>query len=121
MITPKGTLGRTSWRENGSWSDVRVSEEASSWNAFVSSDACGQPAFADGGFYVSPGEWNVYVSKAAVDVKGASTSRRGPPIHPSGPRGAERRGLSASFPVISRGFRTEGAARRCRSSGRKIP
>ena len=70
MITPKGTLGRTSWRENGSWSDVRVSEEASSWNAFVSSDACGQPAFADGGFYVSPGEWNVYVSKAAVDVKG---------------------------------------------------
>ena len=70
MITPKGALGRTSWRDNWSWGDVRVSEEASSWDAFVSSDACGQPAYADGGFYISPGEWNVYVSKAAVDVTG---------------------------------------------------
>ena len=80
MITPKGTLGRTSWRENGSWSDVRVSEEASSWNAFVSSDAYRAACVHDRGSTSAPASGTCTCPRRRWTSRGASTSRRGPPI-----------------------------------------
>ena len=71
------------------------------------------------GFYVSPGEWNVYVSKAAVDVKGGFHIETWPSDSPFWSTWGGKTWAFGVVPGDLPGFRTEGAARRC-PSGRKI-